>query len=393
MNKNIRTIFLNQSAGPLFRELVQESGSELGPVIFLSSDSLAPDQPHIKMIKAPQYKNTGQFSRLRSWISYLIITGWHAAFCPGKPLLFIVTNPPILPVIGWLMRVVKKQRYVILYYDIYPEALIRFSGLSERSLLTRLWRGLNRLTFRSADLAITISDRMAETLSQYSPKGGPVSNLRVIPTWVDTDWIKPISRKSNPFAQRYASPDDLIILYSGNLGAVHDLSMLPKIARRLSPYPRIRFLVVSSSPRRIELEVQCQDMKLDNVAFLPQQPEEYLPQVLATGDISIVSLAAGAEGISMPSKTYYMMAAGSALLGFSSPKSELDRLIGEYQCGRNIVPGDIDNAVETILYWYENHDVLSQIKRRSRDAAQSHFDKKIVIPKLVLELSRLKTYK
>ena len=131
----------------------------------------------------------------------------------------------------------------------------------------------------------------------------------------------------------------------------------------------------------------------DNVVFLPQQPEEYLPQVLATGDIGIVSLAVGAEGISMPSKTYYMMAAGNALLGISSPKSELDRLICEHQCGRNIVPGDIDNAVETILYWYENHDVLSQIKRRSRDAAQSHFDKKIVIPKLVLELSRLKTYK
>jgi len=389
MNKKTQIIFVNQSAGPLFRELVTDAASKIGPVIFFNSDSQMPDQPHIKMIKAPQYKNATPFLRLKSWISYLVITSWHIAFCPGKPLLFIVTNPPIMPLIGWMMRVIKRQRYVLLYYDIYPDALIRFGGLSEGSLLTKLWRKMNRMAIRSADLVVTISDRMAETLSQYFPKREPFSNLLVIPTWVDTDWIKPISLESNPFAQRYTCPDNLIVLYSGNLGAVHDLSMLPRMAGRLSQYPRIRFLIVSSSPRRIELEVQCQELKLDNVIFLPQQPEEYLPQVLATGDIGIVSLAVGGEGISMPSKTYYMMAAGNALLGISSPKSELDRLIGEHECGKNIVPDNVDGAVKTILHWYENRDALCQVKQRSRGAAQTHFDKGVLIPKVLSELSRL----
>lgn len=389
MNKKAQIIFLNQSSGPLFRELVTNAAAKIGPVIFLNSDALVPDQPYIKMIQAPLHNNTSPFSRIKSWISYLIITSWHLAFCPGKPLLFIATNPPIMPLIGWMMRVLKKQRYVLLYYDIYPEALIRFGGLSEGSLLTKLWRLMNRIAIRSADLVVTISDRMAETLSQYFPKREPFSNLLVIPTWVDTGWIKPISFESNPFAQRYARPDNLIVLYSGNLGAVHDLSMLPGMAERLSQYPRIRFLIVSSSPRRIDLEVQCQDLKLDNVVFLPQQPEEYLPQVLAAGDIGIVSLAAGAEGISMPSKTYYMMAAGNALLGISSPNSELDRLIGEHKCGINIFPDNVDDAVKTILHWYENRDALFQAKQRSRGAAQTHFDKGVLIPKVLSELSRL----
>ena len=389
MKKKAKIIFLNQSAGPLFRELVTRAASEVGPVIFLNSDSLMPDQAHVKIISAPRYKNTNPYSRIKSWISYLIITSWHVAFYPTKPLIFIVTNPPIMPLIGWVMRVIKKQRYVLLYYDIYPEALIRFGGLSEGSLFTSFWRLLNRLAIRSADLVVTISDRMAETLSQYFQNRAQISNLIVIHTWVDTNWIKPISLERNTFAQRYARPDDLIILYSGNLGAVHDLSMLPKVAKRLSHYPRIRFLIVSSSPRRIDLEVQCQELKLSNVAFLPQQPEEDLPQVLATGDIGIVSLAAGAEGISMPSKTYYIMAAGNALLGISSPKSELDRLICEHQCGRNIAPDDVDDAVDAILYWHDNFDALFEAKQRSRNAAQLYYDKEIQVPKIVSELSRL----
>jgi glycosyltransferase involved in cell wall biosynthesis len=388
MSQKTQIIFLNQSAGPLFRELVTNAADKIGPVIFLNSDSPTPNQPHIRMLKAPKCKNKSPFSRIKSWISYLMIAAWHVAFCPGKPLLFIVTNPPIMPLIGWIMRIIKKQRYVLLYYDIYPEAVIRFRGLSEGSLLTKLWRLVNRMAISSADLVVTISNRMAETLSQYFPKREPQPNLLVIPTWVDTGWIKPISFESNPFAQRYGHLDNLIVLYSGNLGAVHDLSMLPSMAGRLSQYPRIRFLIVSSSPRRIDLEAQCQDLKLDNVVFLPQQPEEFLPQVLATGDIGIVSLAVGAEGISMPSKTYYMMAAGNALLGISSPNSELDRLIGEHKCGRNIVPDNVDDAVMTILHWYEDRDALFQTKQRSRAAAQAHFDKGVLIPKVLSELSR-----
>jgi len=294
-----------------------------------------------------------------------------------------------MPIVGWIMHVIKKHRYVLLYYDIYPEALIRFGGLSMDSPLADLWRVLNRLAIGSASLVITISDKMAETLSQYFRGKALNSNLVIIPTWVDTNWIKPLSLDSNQFAQLYVSHDDLTILYAGNLGAVHDLSMLPKLAERLSRYPKIRFLIVSGSPRRLSLELQCQKLKLKNIIFLPQQPEECVPQILATGDIGIVSLAMGGDGISMPSKTYYMMAAGNALLGLSPANSELDQLIRKHECGINIEPGNIDDAEKAILFWHENRRSLQEAKERSRGAAESYYDKEIIIPRLLLELTRI----
>lgn len=388
-----KLIFINQSLGPLFRELVEFAASSIGPVLLLSSDSYRPERADIKSHKISTNDRRSRLARIISWLLYFLGACWHGMISPRRTLLFVVTNPPIMPLLGWLLYLLKKQRYVLLYYDIYPEVLIRFGGLSSHSLVARAWRVLNKLAINDADLIITISEAMARTLSQYFSLSALKEKLLVIPTWVDTEWIRPIVREDNSFANRQGCLDDLVILYSGNLGTVHDLSMLPKVARRFSHYPRIRFLIVSSSPRRIDLEVQCQDLKLENVVFLPQQPEKYLPQVLATGDIAIVSLAAGAEGISMPSKAYYMMAAGNALLGISSPDSELDRLIGEYNCGTNIVPDNVDDAVKTILNWYENSDALFQTKQRSRNAAQAHFDKEILIPKILSELSWLIVHK
>jgi glycosyltransferase involved in cell wall biosynthesis len=384
-----KIIFVNQSSGPLFRELVESAAYSIGPALLLSSESYLPKRADIKMRKISAFDRNSWLSRIISWLMFFIGAGWHGMKSPRRSLLFIVTNPPIMPLLGWLLHLLRKQRYALLYYDIYPEVLIRFGGISADSLVARAWRALNQLAINNAGLVITISEPMAKTLSLYFSVSAFKEKLLVVPTWVDTEWIKPIPKEDNSFAHRQGCLGNLVVLYSGHVGAVHDLSMLPMVAVRLIQYPRIRFLIVSSSPRRIDLEVQCQDLKLDNVMFLPEQPEIDLPEVLAAGDIAIVSLAMGADGVSMPSKTYYMMAAGNALLGISSPKSELDRLIGEYQCGRNIVPDNVDDAVQTILYWYENDNALIQIKQRSRNAAQSYYDKKVIIPKLLSKLARL----
>ena len=84
----------------------------------------------------------------------------------------------------------KRQRYILLFYDLYPEALERFAGLSPRSWVSRGWRAMNRAAVRHADEVITISPQLAQTVAQYLP----VDQVRVIPTWVDTDVIRPLPK-------------------------------------------------------------------------------------------------------------------------------------------------------------------------------------------------------
>ena len=54
-----------------------------------------------------------------------------------------------------------------------------------------------------------------------------------------------------------------------------------------------------------------------NVTVLPLLPFEMVPWSLASGDIALVCMERGIEGISMPSKTYASLAAGSDLAGMA----------------------------------------------------------------------------
>ena len=84
----------------------------------------------------------------------------------------------------------------------------------------------------------------------------------------------------------------------------------------------------------------------------------------------------------MPSKTYYMMAAGCALLGLSTPPNDLQLVIEKYQCGLNIEPGDIDGAVRAILAFRDNYNLLAKCRDAARCAAEREFSREINVKRL-----------
>jgi glycosyltransferase involved in cell wall biosynthesis len=311
------------------------------------------------------------------------MTGLRGLTERGNPLLFIVTNPPLAPLLGFVAKKLKGQRYVLLFYDVYPEALVRFGGVSDQSVAVGVWRFLNRLAIRNADRVITISPQMARTLLQYCSDVSRRPQIDIVPTWVDTDRIRPLPKGRNWFATQNGQTGKLTILYSGNLGRVHDLTMLPETADRLRDYSDIHFLIIGEGPGRKSVELQCGRLGLENVSFLPLQDEATLPWSLAAGDIGIVALADGAEGISMPSKTYYMMAAGNALLGLSRHDSELAAVIRDYKCGVNVAPRDVDGVVRAILELRDQPAILQRYRDSAREAAEQHFSLAVGVPKML----------
>jgi len=72
---------------------------------------------------------------------------------------------------------------------------------------------------------------------------------------------------------------------------------------------------------------------LGNVRFLNFQPEESLSDLLAVGDVHIVSLKRGLEGFIVPSKVYGIIAAGRPLFAAVTSDSEPTLIIEECGCG------------------------------------------------------------
>lgn len=375
-------LFLNQSAGSMFHDLVLAAADEFDSIAFCTDDFSLANKKKLKLMRGPSYNNSSFLTRLSTWLRYFVVASLKSLIEPGKPLLFIVTNPPFMPILGWIMKKLKEQRYVLLYYDIYPEALIRFSGISNNSTIAHFWRLLNRVAIQNAEYTITISPRMQNKLTQYNREPDS-SRLKVIPTWVDTERIRPIPKEHNPFAKKHGQVDKLTVLYSGNIGMVHDLSMITDVAQQLENYQDIHFLIISNSHERKSLESQAFKKGLCNMTFLSLQDENTFPFSLACGDIVIVALAMGAEDISMPSKTYFTIAAGSALLGISSATSDLAGLIHNYDCGINVSPGDIDGAVQAILSMKNQPELLQRYRANARQTAVRYFSKTVCVSKML----------
>ena len=62
-----------------------------------------------------------------------------------------------------------------------------------------------------------------------------------------------------------------------------------------------------------------------NVRFLPFRPAEEVPHVMMAGDIHIVTVRRGLEGVVVPSKLYSILAVGRPVLAVAAAESDATR--------------------------------------------------------------------
>jgi lipopolysaccharide/colanic/teichoic acid biosynthesis glycosyltransferase/glycosyltransferase involved in cell wall biosynthesis len=366
-------VCLNQSVGPTFMQLLNFLAASAG-LVSLYTGSPVHGNDRVLVHRARAYDNRTVISRLRTWGCYLIQVAIGCLRVSGRPILFVTTNPPMLPWLAFLLRKIKGWPYLVLVLDVYPEALIRFGYAREHGFMTHAWHLANRLAYTRASALVTLGQHMAATIRRETGPGlGCETPLRVIPMWVDTERIRPIPKEENWFGREHGLLGKLVVLYSGNMGVTHDLDTVVRVARRLKGEDRIRFLFIGEGPQRPRLEEALASMGLHNVKVLPRVPEEVLPFSLSAGDVGIVSLDRGAEGISMPSKTPFMMAAGCAIVALSQGRNDLSVVVEHFGCGISVECGD-ENRLEAALRRFLNEpEFLHLCQNRAREAAESEF--------------------
>lgn len=383
-DQETRMIFLNQVSGRLFLELAEGLAQFVGKsVLYTIPDKLfqVKNSSNLMIVKSPEYRRGSSYRRLLDWITYFFFVLVRVFKQSNTASLFIVSNPPFLPLVGYIMKKVRGQSYVVLVYDIYPDLAIRLGKLSPNGPITRLWRWFNITMWENSDAVITIGEYMAARLeTMFNVSRTCVGRTIVIPNWVDPEFIKPLPKQTNWFARQYGLVDKLTIQYSGNLGATHDIETILEAAKRLAPFEDIKFLIIGDGFKRHLVEKSIKTGVL-NLMLLPFQPEEVLPYSLTASDVTIVTLAKGIEGLSVPSKVYYAMASGSALLCICSGDNELQAIVHEYECGLIVEPGNVEGLIKAIQTFIHNKEFLRQCQKNARKAAETCFDKNSSIEK------------
>ncbi len=374
--KAYHVIFLNQVTGPLFRELVEDVAHALGPCLLITGkDKLfqAPREKRLSTSIAPAYDRCNIWRRIYSWVAYFLVAFYRVFRHDKHALLLIVSNPPFLSALGYICAIFRGQRYAVLVYDLYPGLLEGVGKIKKGGLLARLWTRFNRITWSRAETLFTIGDYMAQNIQTLMADISNRPKINSIPNWADGTQIKPRAKDDNWFAASHQQTEKLTVMYSGNIGGTHDLSALLKAAHQLNNDDSIHFLIVGGGVRWAALKEEAARMR--NVTVLPFQPEEHLPFTLTTADVSIVTLEAGVEGHSVPSKTYYALAAGAALIVISQGPNELTELVDEAQCGVHVAHQEVDTMGRAMKSFRDDPAFLQQCRLNARAAMERHYSR------------------
>jgi glycosyltransferase involved in cell wall biosynthesis len=293
-------------------------------------------------------------------------------------VLLSSSNPPWLPHLCSYLQS-NTTLHVVRVLDVYPDVLRSHPHMARWPLIQRLWRIANRLAYRRCTSVVTLGDVMATTLSCYTDDA-PL----VIPDWSTIDARKVPPRDENPLRVKLGLGDRLVVLYSGNLGLTHDLSPIIQAATHFKDDDRVRFVVVGEGPQHDRLQRDAQARGIGHLlVFLPYQSNDQLPLSMGLGDLSVVTIARGAENTCMPCKTYDYLAAGSAILAIAGRPSDLADIVDRYQCGVVIAPGDVSGLVRAIRAALPRDAWLQQMRAGARRAASQVFSAEIQCTRLV----------
>jgi colanic acid biosynthesis glycosyl transferase WcaI len=313
--------------------------------------------------------------RLCDYISFYMGATWKLLRLPRHDVVMALTTPPLIGLIALFAGRLRGMRVVALVQDIYPDVAVSLGALKERSLATRLLDYLSRLMLRGSDRIVVLGECMRErVIAKIGERFS--SKVDVIHNWADGEEIKPLDDdEENQFSIKHKLGGKFVLLFSGNLGRVNDFSTVMEAALILRAHPDILFLFIGEGAKAAEIEKFVDVHGLKNVRMLPYQPREALRRSLAAGDASLVTLAGGLAGLSVPSKTYGILAAGRPILFVGDTESSTSRIVLDHNCGEVISSGDAEGLARVISAWASDRTKLMELGAAARRTFEEYFDR------------------
>lgn len=304
-------------------------------------------------------------------------------YCMWKKydVAFVDSTPPIqglkMPLIKWLKR--KPTIYNV--QDIFPDSLVGTGLTHEGSLIWKIGRMVEKITYRYADKIIVISEDFKKNIMA---KGVPEDKIVVIYNWVDQNKVVDVPREENKLFEIYGlDRSKFYITYNGNIGLTQNMDMLLDVAKELQEeYEDIHFVLVGNGAYLDEVKRKVADQQLENVHLLPFQPYEDISHVFSLGDASLVISKPGVGANSVPSKTWSIMSASRPVLA-NFDENELKTIIENNHCGIFTKAGDKEAFKESILTLYNHRELCKEYGHNGRKFVLDNLTREVGTQKYV----------
>lgn len=361
-----RIVFINQATGYLTIDIINEFAKEFDEIALITGSIRVQDislNDRVKVSYISKYNRGTTLKKSFSWLLgtiqiYLLLLTRYRMFEK-----FYFTIPPT----SYLTAFQFRSPFAVLVYDLYPEALLSF-GLTRHNLLYKWWSKRNRRVFNAARRIFTLSEKMKSQIVDYT-EGNKVS---VIPNWSAFTGLSRVEKVENKLISRYNLHGKFIVQYSGNIGQTHKVEILIELAEMFNYSDSILFLIIGRGERMKTISALIEQKKLTNCLMLPFRNDDELFDSLCAADLAVITLDDKTPDISVPSKTYNILAAGLPIMSIAAENSEISNMIEQHQNGKNFNKSDLDGMCKFVTELQVNPDYRNFLGNKSLIAAENY---------------------
>lgn len=290
-------------------------------------------------------------------------------------VVLIGTAPPMVAMSAQALTWINGTPFVYIVYDLEPDRSVTMKMLSANHPFVKLFRHSQKRWLHSASKVIVLGRCMREYLRESY--GVPEENVEVIAIGSDPNEIVPAPRDTRFRAEN--GIQGFVVLYSGNFGRYHDFDTVLDAAKELKTQRKdIQFMLVGDGAQKEHIARRISDENIGNIRLFDFVSKEAYTDLLASADVSLVTLEPGMEGLCVPSKFYSILASGRPVIAAVSPKSEVARVIDEAQCGVHLKQGDAAQMVNILNFLSINPAEVAAMGRNARSVLEEKYSTQCV---------------
>jgi glycosyltransferase involved in cell wall biosynthesis len=317
----------------------------------------------VECVGSTAYPRHQMTRRVTNYLSYLALAV-PRALALHPDVILAMTDPPVAGIAGAFIARLAGRPFVYNIRDLYPDMAVGGDIVRASKWVAR-WESLHRRALKQAARVIVLGDDMRDRILA---KG--VATERVV---VVRDGATPapaeMPGRSDPVVQEIRHGFPFVVLHAGNLGFYGAWDTLLATAKILSN-ENTGFVFIGDGANRAALESSARD--LPNVKFAPFRPAEQVAHVMMAGDLHIITVKRGLEGVVVPSKLYSTLAAGRPTLVVAPPESDAARIVVESGCGVAADPDDPAAVAAAIRELRAQPLRLAEMGRRARETAAKY---------------------
>lgn len=296
-----------------------------------------------------------------------------------RPDVVLVVEPPFFCAPqAWLVARLSGAKAWLHVQDFEVNAAFDL-GILRMAWLKRWVLLVERLLMRRFDRVSTISAKMLEGLGS---KGVTSDRAVLFPNWVDLGEIHPLSTESEFRGRLSILPNQVVFLYSGNMGEKQGLEIVFEAAATLRENSNIRFVMCGEGAAKLRFQTKYAD--LSNVIWLPLQPLKTLNELLNMADVHLLPQRGDVADSVMPSKLLGMLASGRPVVVTAHPDTKLAKIVEG--CGLMVPPEQPQVFADAIRKLANDMRLRVRLGAAGRAYAEANLDRDVVLGRFEAEI-------